>query len=288
MGNIFSAITGISLGDVAQKALQFVGVPKSFAAGVAGAVDLSTGNVVGALQNFKEMATGREGLSLASGLGLKDNVAPGHSCKRPSSTGLGGGLLKGLGFAAAAVVAGPLAIGAMSALGGATIAGGLAKMMAGIAGGSLLLGGMKGMFGGGQALNASISKMKRAAGYSNIDSEIAKLPPNATFEQMVHAFMKGAVKDQEDEVKELMDRMREQDRSKSGGIGSFFRGLVSKIPIVGSFLAGDQTKGKESRALMMEDMKFKIQTLSQMMQALSNVNNTMHQNSMNAIRNIRA
>ena len=48
-----------------------------------------------------------------------------------------------------------------------------------------------------------------------------------------------------------------------------------------------ETNG-ESRQMKMEELKQIMQRLSSMQQALSNVLNTMHQGSMNAVRNIRA
>ena len=93
-----------------------------------------------------------------------------------------------------------------------------------------------------------------------------------------------------------MEKMKQQDTGSAsgGGIGGFLR-KITGLPLkmlgldnLAGAATGEGSKGKESRATQMEDLKFKIQQLSQMMQALSNVNNTMHQNSMNAIRNIRA
>jgi hypothetical protein len=297
LGNIGSAVTGISMGDFAQKALQFVGVPKSFAAGIGAMVDLKRGNVVGALQNTLEAITGTEKL----GEGLKrlqgKRCAASHSCRRPSSCL--GTIAKVAGFAVGgAAVAGVLGVGSIAGSLGACMSG-LGKMMAVTAGCTLFAKGMGGGFampGLTQRGNAALHNLKKGVGYSNIDSEVAKLPPGATFEQLVHAFMKGAVKDQEEEVKGLMEKMKQQDTGSAsgGGIGGFLR-KITGMPLkmlgldnLAGAATGEGSKGKESRATQMEDLKFKIQQLSQMMQALSNVNNTMHQNSMNAIRNIRA
>ncbi|MCP4502867.1 MAG: hypothetical protein GY822_23255 [Deltaproteobacteria bacterium] len=346
LGNIGSAVTGVSMGDFAQKALQFVGVPKSFAAGVGALVDLKRGNLVGALQNGLEALTGTENL----GEGLKrlqgKKCASAHSCSRPSS--VLGTIAKVAGFATLGLGGAAMVGGVGMFAKGASISSGLGKMMAGIAagvfmmkglgGGGVVGGGVKSMMSGGlpgytMSGNAALHKMKRGVGYSNIDSEIAKLPPNATFEQLVHAFMKGATKDQEEDVKVLMDKMKKQDTgSDSGGtqggkqrsffgghlgggsnflsnllggafgggginflsnlFGGAFGGGGSVIGGAGKTAAGaatgEGTKGEESRALQMEELKFKMQNLTQMMQALSNIGNTMHAGSMNAIRNIRA
>jgi hypothetical protein len=293
LGNITSAVTGVSVGDFAQKALQFAGVPKSFAAGVGAMVDLSRGNVVGALQNTLEAITGTE--NIAKGLKRLQGkrCAASHSCRRPSSCRRFGRKIFGFAIAGAAITGigtkGPVSLRACRS--------GLGKFMALTAIATLFAKG----FGGGLpgltlSGNAALHRVKKGVGYSNIDSEVAKLPPNATFEQLVHAFMKGAVKDQEEEVKGLMDKMKKQDTGSGsgGGIGGFLRKIFGAplkmlgLDNIAGAITGEGKKGDESRATQMEDLKFKIQQLSQMMQALSNVNNTMHQNSMNAIRNIRA
>jgi hypothetical protein len=54
----------------------------------------------------------------------------------------------------------------------------------------------------------------------------------------------------------------------------------------GAKIAG-MPNDQESRALMMEQLKMLMQNMQQMQQAMSNVLNTMHQGSMNAIRNIK-
>lgn len=311
-GNIGSLLHGVSGGDFVQKALQMVGVPKNFAAGIGAVKDFTGGNFVGAMQNLKEAMTGREGFSLrdaVTGLGGK-SAASAHSSGRPSASGGGsgvGGFAAALGGVAAAVGIG---------VAGTSVLGGLSKMMLGVAGAAGAVGLLG---GGGLGLQAAMTKGRKAIGHSNIDSEIAKLPANATFEQLIHAFMKGAVKDQEEEVKEMMNKMKEQDKPQ--GIGGMLRGMAGGVAKIGggllggllgagflppigmiaggllgskagggaaSLLSGDATKGKESRALMMEDLKFKMQQLTQMMQALSNVGNTMHQNAKNTIQNIRA
>lgn len=314
IGNIGSLLHGVSGGDFVQKALQMVGVPKNFAAGIGAIKDFTGGNFVGAMQNLKEAMTGREGFSLrdaVTGLGGK-SAASAHSSARPSAAGGGSGIG---GFAAALGLGGVAAAVGIGAA-GTSVLGGLGKMMLGVAGAA---GAVSLLSGGGLGLQAAMTKGRKAIGHSNIDSEIAKLPPNATFEQLIHAFMKGSVKDQEEEVKEMMDKMKKQDKPQ--GIGGMLRGLAGGVAKIGggllggllgagflppigmiaggllgskagggaaSLLSGDASKGKESRALMMEDLKFKMQQLTQMMQALSNVGNTMHQNAKNTIQNIRA
>ena len=230
LGNIGSAVTGVSMGDFAQKALQMAGVPKSFAAGIGAMVDLSRGNVVGALQNSLEAITGTE--NIAKGLKRLQGkrCAASHSCRRPSSCRRFGRKIFGFAIAGAAITGigtkGPVSLRACRS--------GLGKFMALTAVATLFAKG----FGGGLpgltlSGNAALHRVKKGVGYSNIDSEVAKLPPNATFEQLVHAFMKGAVKDQEEEVKGLMDKMKKQDTGSGsgGGIGGFLRKILSLIHI---------------------------------------------------------
>ena len=101
-----------------------------------------------------------------------------------------------------------------------------------------------------------------------------------SFERMVHEFMKDVVEEQQKKVKGLMKKAKAAAAAadgKGGGAG-------------GAKGAGGKggAAGENSMAVMMEDLKFEIQTLTQMMQALSAINNTMHQNSMNSIRKIAA
>jgi|GEM_PF-1201286 len=112
-----------------------------------------------------------------------------------------------------------------------------------------------------------------------------------TFEQMVHKFMMKQAKEQQEKVKGMMEKMKAAD-SKGGGKG----GAAGKAGGAGGKggaggaggSGGAEGKGETSKAAQMEELKFEIQQLTQMMQALSGVNNTMHQNCMNAVRNIRA
>ena len=103
-----------------------------------------------------------------------------------------------------------------------------------------------------------------------------------SFERMVHEFMKDVVEEQQKKVKGLMKKAKAAAAAADGAKGSKGGG--------GAKGAGGKggAAGENSMAVMMEDLKFEIQTLTQMMQALSAINNTMHQNSMNSIRQIRA
>jgi uncharacterized protein YcfJ len=158
-------------------------------------------------------------------------------------------------------------------------------------------------------------------------SYVSKLGPNASFEDLVAAFMKDTMKEQQNEIKDKMNELKQlqADQKKGagkkgkGGLGGFL-GKIAPMAgkalggvfggplgsIVGGFagnalggsLNSSSTSGskgpmskedyQESRQMMNEELKNMMQKLQQMQQALSNVLNSMHQGAMNSIRNIRA
>ena len=302
VGNALGLV-GFSWGNVASKlARPLLGAAGAEMLGIA--IDLSRGNIGGVVKNSMDLM---EALS-----GKKAGCAGAHSCDRPS--GILGTIAKA-GFTAAAVLGGGALVGSM--LGG-TALGGLAKMMLGamglmaaFKGGCALLGGAAAMAGGGGiggflagALGPggpfqgeTILRNKMGATYTNggPGSLVNRLPPNATFEDLVAAFMIDAVKDMQDEAKAKMDEIRQSidkgdGKSASSGIGGFFGGLASKLPVVGRFFGSQQNsgKGEDSRNLMFEELKNIMQKLAQMQQAMSNVLNTMHEQAMGAIRHIKS
>jgi outer membrane lipoprotein SlyB len=207
-----------------------------------------------------------------------------------------------------------LAAGAPQALAGNLMAmgalGGLAMMQAQIA--NLV----KGIGGKGQASGGIQGKE---------GSYVSKLGPNASFEDLVAAFMKDTMKEQQKEIKDKMNELKDLKAQQKKGAGKkkkggVLGGLVSKaLPMVGKGIGamfgplgavaggmigsaagsavggasgskGAQSKQdyQDSRQMMMEELKNMMQKLQQMQQALSNVLNSMHQGAMNSIRNIRA
>lgn len=155
-------------------------------------------------------------------------------------------------------------------------------------------------------------------------SEVSKLPNPCTFEDLIAAFMIDVIKDMEKELESKMgeyEKMTGDSESKTGlggngelagQIGGAIGGVAGAAvgsavaPGVGTTIGGNLgsaagekigsavgSKGAEgtdedSRQIMFEKIKDLMQKLQQAMQSLSNVLNTMHQGSMNAIRNIRA
>jgi hypothetical protein len=124
-------------------------------------------------------------------------------------------------------------------------------------------------------------------------SYVSKLPKNATFEDLVAAFMKDVMKEQQKEVK---DKMAELNKLKSdhdaGKKNSSSASSSSKSSSKSGKLTDKQKEAnadyQDSRQMMMEELKNMMQKLQQMQQAPSNVLNSMHQGAMNSVRNIRA
>ncbi len=231
--------------------------------------------------------------------------------------------------------------GIFAGLGGNPIAGsalsGLARMM-GNAANLMQSFGMGGAGGGFGALSAA---PQNGTGFSNATGQdygtkssfgndakpgsyMAKLPPNATFEDLVAAFMMDTVKEMQEEIKKEMDKMKQSNETQGGesgrrgyggalgSIGGMAGGVLGGMvggPVgsmvgkglgsaVGGALGGggqgqgaggnSTTDKSDSRQLMFENLKNMMNKLQQMMQSMSNVLNTMHQGAMNSIRNIRA
>jgi hypothetical protein len=197
---------------------------------------------------------------------------------------------------------------AMTALGGlAQMQGQIANLVKGIAG-----------QGKGQASGGIQGKE---------GSYVSKLGPNASFEDLVAAFMKDTMKEQQKEIKDKMNELKQLKANQKkgggkkgkGGIGGFlgkvapmagkalggvFGGPIGSMVggMAGNMVGGALSKGgasgakgaqskqdyQDSRQMMMEELKNMMQKLQQMQQALSNVLNSMHQGAMNSVRNIRA
>jgi hypothetical protein len=177
---------------------------------------------------------------------------------------------------------------------------------------------MENMNRAGQSQGESRIRQQAAPG-----SEVSKLPTPCTFEDLVAAFMIDVVKDMENELKDKMAEMESGQENGNGvgkvlgqvgsvvggaagsaagsmiapGYGTMLGGNVGASlggqagQAVGSALSGQGQAGdagKDSRQINFEKIKNLMQKLQQCLQSLSNVLNTMHQGSMNAIRNIRA
>lgn len=149
------------------------------------------------------------------------------------------------------------------------------------------------------------------------DSEVAKLGPGATFEDLVAAFMIDTVKDMQKEIEDKMKELKKSNESRGGGrggygsmlgglgkmaggaIGGIFGGPIgagigSQLGgMAGGMLGGQGAGGaqggdRDMRQIKFEELKNLMNKLQQMIQSMSNVLNTMHQGAMNSIRNIRA
>ena len=228
-----------------------------------------------------------------------------------------------LGIAAGAhqALAGNLT--AMTALGGlAQMQGQIANLIQGLTGSGGQQNGQS-PFGTPGGIGGPRPKPPGNGLPSKPGSYVSKLGPNATFEDLVAAFMKDTMKEQQKEIRAKMAELKQLKESQGGGKKKKKGGFLGKIlpmagkaigtafggPIGGAIggMAGNavggamggsksgQAKGamskeeyQDSRQMMMEELKNMMQKLQQMQQALSNVLNSMHQGAMNSIRNIRA
>jgi len=150
--------------------------------------------------------------------------------------------------------------------------------------------------------------MTRSSG--GFGSKVANLPANATFEDLVAAFMMDTIKDMQDEAKEQMEKLKRSNQARNrrgyggvmGGLGQVGGGMLGGMvggPMgaglggqlggaLGRGVSGQGKQGEDSRQLAFESLKNTMQKIQQMFQSLSNVLNTMHQGAMNSIRNIKA
>jgi hypothetical protein len=204
------------------------------------------------------------------------------------------GFLKGAGAGGMGTV--------LAALGGTALAGtaaaGLASNKLGL--GSLLAGALQpgqmagtlfGLLAGDNKANVrSALGMQRANGGPG--SMFAALPKPAFFEDIIAALMVDFVKDKQAEVEGKLKNLQkrsEKGKEAKNQAGGAATGLLRKV-IPGVGRANDQaTDGNsDSRNIEFEMIKNEVQKMSQMQQAMSNVLNTMHEQAMNAIRQIKA
>lgn len=289
LGNIAGAF-GISKTGILAGALKMIGVPDKAAHAIGLAAELSRGFTKdgfdldkvnkGALARHALRAFGVNSPVAALGLTAALSVIPKGFGGALGAGGIGG-ILAGLGGAA---------------LGGTALAG-LAGSQLGL--GSLLMGVLKpgemagtafGFLAGDNKANVrSALGMQRAQGGPG--SMFAALPKPAFFEDIIAALMVDFVKDKQDEVEgKLKDLQKRSEKGKSAEnqAGGGVMGLVRKV-IPGAGRANDAaTDGNsDSRNIEFEMIKNEVQKLTQMQQAMSNVLNTMHEQAMNSIRQIK-
>jgi hypothetical protein len=133
IGQAFTAITGISKGDITQKMCQALGMDRQSAALMGAMTDFKSGNLVGFHQNLTEGLTGREsgGLNAAASAMLGSAV---------------GGRMGVAAMAAAQSVGAPglAMMGATAGIAGAALSGGLLGTAGGAMAGYALGGGLGG------------------------------------------------------------------------------------------------------------------------------------------------
>jgi hypothetical protein len=144
------------------------------------------------------------------------------------------------------------------------------------------------------------------------------LPPNATFEDFIFALMMTVIKDQQAEIALLGEELtqikadrraahevKKAAKTAEAGVNAL-GSAASAIPGAGGMIAGVVTQQvsaqaanvtadaelseqeiNDSRMLLTEKLKSAIQKMQEMVTALSNIMNVMHESSMGAIRNIK-
>ena len=198
---------------------------------------------------------------------------------------------------------GMMMLGAM--LGGAASLAGLGKMFqsmglggggggggnnmnvgGGGGGGNNNVGGGGGGGGGGQSFNALSSNMSDVGGAGPKYGK-KRIPPHLEalmhggglcFEDLVAKFMVDTVREMQNEAKAKMNEIKNSISKKDGGGGGGGGGGTG---------GAEGGAGDDSRNLMFEELKYIMQKLSQVQQALSNVLNTMHEQAMSSIRHIK-
>jgi hypothetical protein len=240
--------------------------------------------------------------------------------------GLRGGFTNPLSALNAANVAGPLALNganfdpmALNAVAAAAL-GASARNLSGV--GVATPNPVSALFGGGMQEG---SLLGRDPGLAALDSVGGG---GGFFEDRVFAIMIKIVEDQQKKIEERLKKLQEdaekaekgggKKKGKGGGLGKIVGGVVGvAAPIAGAVVGGPVGamagkavgsavggaaggggggaggaegggKGQESRNIEFEKIKFDMQKLSQMQQALSNILNTMDELAKSAIRHIKA
>jgi len=116
-------------------------------------------------------------------------------------------------------------------------------------------------------------------------SAVTSLPPGHSFEDMIEERMQKTLSEMRiisAPIQSNSDTQLREEWYVSETTGSeVARGLLDTS-------SNEVATGQDSRDLMMEDLKRTMQKLSAVQQSMSNVFNTMHENAMNPIRNIKA
>ena len=293
IGDIAGAF-GISKTGILAGALKMVGVPDKAAHAIGLAAELARGITKDGfdLSKVNKGALARHGLKafgvnspLATlGLTAALNVIPKGFLGGGAALGAGGigAILAGLGGAA-------LGGSALSGLANSQL--GLGSMLMGVLGNPKDMAGTAfGFLAGDNKANVrSALGMQRANGGPG--SMFASLPKPAFFEDIIAALMVDFVKDKQDEVEgKLKDLQKRSEKGKSAEnqAGGAVTGLARKvIPGVGGANDAATDGNSDSRNIEFEMIKNEVQKLTQMQQAMSNVLNTMHEQAMNSIRQIK-
>lgn len=304
---------GISRTGIAAGAAKMIGVPEKAAHAMGLALELSRGMTKdgfdfsqvnkGALARHALKAFGMyspmKALMLTAGLHL---LPKGFAL--PALAGAGGVAALSSMFGGSAAAVGGSAISGAAVVGGGVLAGSalaglsgmqlnMMNMLFGVAGvqpNDIAGGGMKFLFGNKTAQMRNLTETQRFNGGPG--SQYAALPKPAFFEDIVAALMQDFVRDKQSEIEERMKKLAqksEENKSANNQVTGAAVGTVGTQSGTVKNANDAATQGNsDSRNLEMEAVKYEMQKLTQMQQALSNILNTMHEEAQNAIRNIKA
>ncbi len=201
-----------------------------------------------------------------------------------------------------------------------SIAGGIGKVMSNI-------GKMMGMGNSDGGMNTNSTDAQRQAKFESAEKGsrfTSSLPPNASFEDKLAAFMMDMVEKQEQKIEDLMKQQNAKGnegaegggrgRSKGGlggmlgGIGKIAGGIfggpigsaiggMAGNAVGGLFggggkegstagAGGTENKGKKSEEVLSQEISREAQKLARLIQTLGNVMKNMHDSAMNSVRKI--
>jgi hypothetical protein len=285
LSNVAGAF-GFSTTGILSGALKMVGVPDraAEAAGLAAELARGVGKDGFDFGNVNKGALARHALQafgVTSPLAaLAGATALGALPHGFSGGGGGGGSLAGL--------AGPvLGTSVMSGLVGQQ--GGITSLIGGIAGSAGMTTADVAGTGMKMAFGDHAAQVRQQTGLTRANygpgSMLASLPRPAMFEDIVAAFMIDVVKDKQEKIEEDLRHLEDTDNSANSGGSVTGQAAGAVAPGASDASANGNS---DSRNIQFEIIKNEMQKLSQMQQAMSNVLDTMNDQAMSSIRQIKA
>jgi hypothetical protein len=163
--------------------------------------------------------------------------------------------------------------------------GGLGALMGGGGGGGGGMAGLAGMFGGG---GGGAGGMKQGLGMISQLAQVASpmLMGCAPYGTAIALCLQIGLPIATQIAGQALDQMESSGKKQASGAGGG-SGKAGGAQGAQGGKAPDKEEIEDSRQLLFEQMKNSMNRLQQMMQALSNVLNSMHEGSMASIRNIK-